>query len=84
MSAPMSVIPVVAVLLLTCSCIVPVRSTHFRGAIIQWSPADPVNFNGTVSIRIVYSLIIIVRIRSSNTLPNYFEPSKYKIVYNRK
>ena len=50
MKAPMSAIPVLVVLLLACGYILPVRGTHFRGAIIQWSPADPVEFNGTVSI----------------------------------
>ena len=24
-------------------------SSHFRGAIIQWKPVDPVNFDGRVS-----------------------------------
>ena len=23
---------------------------HFRGAIVQWSPVDPVNFDGRVSV----------------------------------
>ena len=25
-------------------------ASHFRGAIIQWKPVDPVNFDGRVSI----------------------------------
>ena len=29
---------------------------HFRGAIIQWRPEDPVNFDGKVSLRIAYDL----------------------------
>ena len=25
-------------------------ASHFRGAIVQWRPVDPVNFDGRVSI----------------------------------
>ena len=49
MRSPMRMIPVLVLLLLTCSCILPVTGSHFRGAIIQWTPSDPVAFNGTVS-----------------------------------
>ena len=31
-------------------------ASHFRGAIIQWRPEDPVNFDGRVSLRIAYDL----------------------------
>lgn len=27
-----------------------VDASHFRGAIIQWRPVDPINFNGRVSV----------------------------------
>ena len=55
-------------------------ATHFRGAIIQWRPVDPVNFDGRVSMY-TRQMIIIVGVSPSEII-EYGRAASFRRVHS--